>query len=84
MKDSNYTIHKCQCLDFLFKIQQCETATIENDDKKLDLTSDGDDEHNFKMVLKLETESEYSSNRNKRIGDFQFMFNFLQCFFVQD
>ena len=66
MKDSKYTIHKCQCLDFLFKIQQCETATIENDDKKLDLTSDGDDEHNFKMVLKLEAESEYSSTRNKR------------------
>ena len=37
--------------------------------KNLDLTSDDDDpeeaEHNFKMVLKLEAESEYSSTRNK-------------------
>ena len=37
--------------------------------KNLDLTSDDDDpeeaEHNFKMVLKWEAESEYSSTRNK-------------------
>ena len=33
--------------------------------KNLDLTSD-EVEHNFKMVLKLEAESEYSSTRNKR------------------
>ena len=36
--------------------------------KNLDLTSDDDPEeteHNFKMVLKLEAESEYSSTRNK-------------------
>ena len=37
--------------------------------KNLDLTSDDEEaEHNFKIVLKLEAESEYSWTQNKRMA----------------